>query len=134
MKPIKLDRIARNMTLLVLLLVTAPISAGQNPIKLLGLYREQGASQPDTKNGKTLWYSSVNNRSCSNCHGANPRQSGKHVKTAKTIKPMAVSENPERYRDSKKVEKWFYRNCKWTFGRQCNTQEKADILSWLLSQ
>ncbi len=55
------------------------------------------------------------------------------IKTGKVIKPMAASKNPERFQDSKKVEKWFLRNCKWTFGRQCTVQEKIDTLSWLNS-
>ena len=43
---------------------------------------------------------------------------------------MAPSVNPKRFTDLKKVEKWFRRNCKWTWGRECNAQEKADILQW----
>jgi hypothetical protein len=49
------------------------------------------------------------------------------------IKPMAPSVNPGRYQDGKKIEKWFLRNCKWTFGRECTVQEKTDTLSWLNS-
>jgi len=47
---------------------------------------------------------------------------------------MAVSVNPERYRNEKKIRKWLLRNCKWTFARECSAQEKSDILTWLIQQ
>ncbi|MEA3244387.1 MAG: DUF1924 domain-containing protein, partial [Pseudomonadota bacterium] len=33
--------------------------------------------------------------------------------------------------DGKKIEKWFKRNCKWTLGRECTAQEKADFLAYI---
>jgi len=100
----------------------------------LQTYQQQGAFQTDTARGKQLWYARNNERSCSSCHGTKPGEMGKHVRTRKPIDPMALSVNPGRYQDSKKTEKWFLRNCKWTFGRTCTAQEKADILTWLVSQ
>jgi len=47
---------------------------------------------------------------------------------------MALSVSPGRYQDGNKIEKWLLRNCKWTLGRQCSLQEKADLLTWLSSQ
>ncbi|MCP3687248.1 MAG: DUF1924 domain-containing protein [Gammaproteobacteria bacterium] len=91
-------------------------------------------SLADQAEGQRLWNTVTNERSCTTCHGDHPAQTGKHVKTGKVIKPMAASVSSDRYQDSKKVEKWFLRNCKWTFGRQCSDQEKADILSWLSAQ
>jgi len=73
-------------------------------------------------------------RGCVSCHGENPTASGTHVKTGKSIEPMAPSVNPARFRSAKKIDKWFLRNCKWTYGRECSTQEKADILTWLAGQ
>ncbi|MFK5970948.1 MAG: DUF1924 domain-containing protein [Candidatus Marithrix sp.] len=29
------------------------------------------------------------------------------------------------------IRKWFKRNCKWTLGRECNAQEKGDILKFI---
>lgn len=111
-----------------------PASAAQNPLKKIEAYQQQGISQMDANKGKQLWYLDAEGRSCTNCHGNKPANSGKHVKTRKLIKPMALSINPERYQNDKKIEKWFLRNCKWTFGRECSLQEKADILTWLSSQ
>lgn len=97
-------------------------------------YRQQGASTPDTQRGKQLWYAEQAGRSCTRCHGEAPEMTGRHARTGKSIDPMALSVNPRRFGDIKKVEKWFFRNCKWTFGRQCSVQDKADILAWLSAQ
>lgn len=109
--------------LAVLFVVMTNIATAAEPVE-----------QADTAKGKALWNTVVNNRSCTSCHGDHPVNPGRHQKTGKPIKPMALSVNPDRYRDPEKVEKWFLRNCKWTFGRQCSLQEKADILTWLSSQ
>ncbi len=87
--------------------------------------------------GQTLWNQrftdskSGQQRRCTSCHGDNPASSGKHIKTEKIIKPMASSVNPQRFTQRKKVNKWFKRNCKWTLGRECTTQEKANLLAFL---
>ncbi|MCK5359328.1 MAG: DUF1924 domain-containing protein [Gammaproteobacteria bacterium] len=89
------------------------------------------------KSGEKLWNQtqtiSGQVRSCASCHTSDPRQAGKHIRTGKPIKPMAPSANAERFVDPKKVSKWFKRNCKWTLGRECSEQEKADITSYLKS-
>jgi hypothetical protein len=120
--------------LLITVMLSATVRAGQDPLQHLQTYRQQGIDQFDEHKGQQLWNLNVNERSCTSCHGDNPAIAGKHVKTGKIIQPMALSVNAERYQDAKKIEKWFLRNCKWTFDRQCSTQEKADILSWLSSQ
>jgi hypothetical protein len=116
-------------------LVTA-VGAIADPasIEQLDSYRQQGVGQVDPERGMQLWYASNGERSCTSCHGERPADAGRHVKTGKAIEPMAPSVNSARYRSAKKIEKWFLRNCKWTFGRECSTQEKADILTWLASQ
>jgi hypothetical protein len=76
----------------------------------------------------------VEGRSCTSCHAADPRLAGKHQRTGKVIEPMAPSVNAERLSEVKKIRKWFYRNCKWTLGRECTAQEKADFLVWLRDQ
>jgi len=47
---------------------------------------------------------------------------------------MSARVNAERYTDEKKIEKWFKRNCKDTWGRECTAQEKGDFLTFLLAQ
>jgi hypothetical protein len=115
-------------------IATGMATAAQPSIEQPGVYREQGIEPADSARGRQLWYTPVNERSCSDCHGDSPADIGKHAKTGKQIAAMALSVNPERYQSAKKIEKWFLRNCKWTFGRECDLQEKADILTWLASQ
>ena len=90
--------------------------------------------------GKQLWQQKFTGkkpyteRSCTSCHGDNVALMGKHIKTNKQIKPMALSSNPKRFTKKTKVDKWFLRNCKWTMGRECTQQEKNDISTYLKSQ
>ena len=120
--------------LLPVLIVTSHALAAADKVEHLDTYQQQGVDPTDPERGRQLWYATDGERSCTSCHGEMPAVSGKHVKTGKPIEPMAPSVNPKRYQTAKKIEKWFLRNCKWTFGRECSTQEKADILTWLASQ
>jgi len=79
----------------------------------------------NTKHGKE-W-------SCASCHENPPNHDTKHIVTGKVIKPLAPSANPARFTDEVKAEKWFKRNCNDVLGRDCTTQEKADVLSWLMT-
>ena len=72
-------------------------------------------------------------RSCVTCHGEDPRRPGRHATTGKAIAPLAPSAQPDRFSDPDKVEKWFKRNCTWTWGRECTPQEKTDFLTYLRS-
>lgn len=119
---------------IMMLIAAGHAPAGPGPSEHLDGYRQQGIEQADADMGRQLWYASVDERSCTSCHGDTPANLGRHVKTGKPIKPMAPSANPARYQNAKKIEKWFLRNCKWTFGRECSLQERADILTWLVSQ
>ena len=100
-------------------------------------YRTQGASEFTASNGQALWNMTFvdaktsEQRNCSSCHGADLSRSGKHNTTGKVIDPMAPSVNPKRLTKTRKIEKWFLRNCKWTLGRECSAQEKGDVLAFL---
>lgn len=109
-------------------------SAASIQVEHLETYRQQGVEQADAARGRQLWYASDGERGCTSCHGETPAAAGKHARTGKAIEPMAPSINPRRYRDGRKIEKWFLRNCNWTYGRECSAQEKADILTWLAGQ
>jgi hypothetical protein len=105
---------------------------------LLEKYKSDGASNFDIERGNKDWHKEVKGtdgemQSCSTCHGSDLSKAGKHHKTQKVIEPMAASANPARFTDEKKVEKWFKRNCKDTWARECTAQEKGDILKYLLS-
>jgi hypothetical protein len=79
----------------------------------------------NTKHGKE-W-------SCASCHENPPNHDTKHIITGKVIRPLAPSANPSRFIDDTKVEKWYKRNCNDVLGRECTAQEKADLLSWLIT-
>lgn len=70
--------------------------------------------------------------SCTACHTADPRQTGK-TRANKTIDPLAPAANPQRLTDSAKAEKWFRRNCGDVLGRECTAVEKGDFITWLLT-
>ncbi len=124
--------------LMTILLVNVPLSFSQaeniTVNNLLQDYVKQGANTADAEQGKQLWQKTFNSngeRSCASCHTKDLTQNGKHIKTNKDIKPMSPSVNPERLTDSKKVNKWFKRNCKWTLGRECTAQEKTNFLVYI---
>ncbi|MEO8598779.1 MAG: DUF1924 domain-containing protein [bacterium] len=71
--------------------------------------------------------------SCASCHSAVPNKTTQHIVTGKSILPLAPAANEERFTDSAKSEKWFKRNCKDVLARECTSQEKVDIIAWLLS-
>jgi hypothetical protein len=118
----------------LLLVASSPLWAASAANDRLREYYANGASTADANRGAQLWQRKQGDRACTSCHGDSPQQAGQHVKTGKLIDAMAPSINAERFRDSSKTEKWFLRNCKWTFGRECSVQEKADILAWLGQQ
>jgi hypothetical protein len=107
---------------------------------LLADYRNAGAGPFSQSSGSSAWIQEHPSpdgggvRSCASCHGADLTQSGKHVTTGKSIKPMALSINSTRLSDPQKVEKWFRRNCRWTLGRECTPQEKGDFIQFMSSR
>ena len=99
-------------------------------------FSPQGQAAFNAEHGKALWTKKNTGedgkeRSCATCHGGDLLKPGKHIETGKVIEAMAPSVNKERYTDIAKIEKWFKRNCKWTYGRECTSQEKGDILKYL---
>jgi mono/diheme cytochrome c family protein len=71
--------------------------------------------------------------SCVSCHTPDAKARGQHVKTHKTIEPLAPVANRERFTDPAKVEKWFKRNCKEVLNRVCTPQEKADFAACVIA-
>jgi hypothetical protein len=99
-------------------------------------FKKDGATKFSAEQGKQNWTKEVTSkegdkRSCTSCHDADLTKPGKHNKTKKVIDAMAPSVTPDRFTDQKKIEKWFKRNCEWTWGRECTAQEKGDFLKFL---
>ncbi|MDQ7001545.1 MAG: DUF1924 domain-containing protein [Ghiorsea sp.] len=114
-------------------------------------YEAAGASNFSAEAGKKMWTKvmpfehkgeMMKDRSCSLCHHAVPNTPGKHAKTGKVIAPMTLAafdinkrtgEKEPRFSSAKKIRKWFKRNCKWTYGRECTAQEKGNFLAYFKS-
>ena len=110
--------------------------AGNDIDNLVTMYTTKDTVTGSVEQGQLLWQKKFKGkgnaeRSCVSCHTDNLTTQGKHIKTNKAIKPMAPSVNADRLTDARKVEKWFKRNCKWTIGRECTTQEKIDLLVYI---
>ena len=124
----------------LLLINLTPAFATEQLESTIQHYQQQGDLSFSVEAGKVLWEQEISHkksptsRRCASCHGSDLTLSGKHIKTSKVIKPMAPSANPDRFKKQKKIEKWFYRNCKWTWGRECSAQEKGDMLRYLSQQ
>ena len=113
-----------------------PAAARQAILKQLQV--QNGGKPFSAERGKAFFLAKhtggkPNINSCTVCHTNNPRAPG-HTRTGKVIKPMAVSVNPERFTDPRKVAKWFRRNCRTVLGRECTAQEKGDFITFMMSQ
>ena len=112
----------------------AAIGAVTNPSELQVQYEKQAGRTADAKRGEKLFNLQQSNElSCASCHGNPPTQASKHASTGKSIAALAPKANPDRFTDSIKVEKWFRRNCKDVFNRECTALEKADVLAYVRS-
>jgi hypothetical protein len=139
----------KNILILTVVLCFTPMLVQANAIQeRLDSYQAEGAGNFSAEAGKKMWThvapfekkgELMKDRSCATCHNANPITPGKHAKTGKEIAPMTLSsygvnrktgEKEMRFASAKKIEKWFRRNCKWTYGRECTVQEKGDFLMY----
>jgi hypothetical protein len=125
-----------NQWLIYALLLCLPALSQAGIDQTIAHYNPQHTLNFSAERGDTLWHSKHTaadgkERDCTLCHGTDLKNPGKHIKTGKVIDPMAPSVNHKRFTDIDKVEKWFLRNCKWTFGRECTAQEKGDLLKYL---
>lgn len=126
-----------SLTPVLIVLMYAGVAGADVVDERLAAYKAQGAGNFSVAAGQTLWSKSVKDartgesRNCATCHTANLRDGGKHAETGKLIEPMSPSVNPKRLADAKQIEKWFLRNCKWTYGRECTPQEKGDFLLFI---
>lgn len=125
-----------------ILLIHASFAMAENPAitTLMSSYQSQGAKTGNAQNGEKLWNkvftgkAPFTERSCKSCHSTNLKNTGEHVRTGKSLKPLASSVNSSSLVKVKKIKKWFKRNCKWTVGRECSAQEKSDILVFIKQQ
>jgi hypothetical protein len=129
----------RILPLLGLLLISLA-SHAETPQQIRQAYAaEASAAQPTfapaARRGETFFQQRFANNdkmpACASCHTDSPLKAGEHAVTGKTIRPLAVAANGERFSDPAKVEKWFGRNCKEVVGRACTPAEKADFVAYM---
>lgn len=124
-------------SLFIVLLVTTSAAMADAVDDRLAAYKSEGASGFSAAAGEAMWSKSFKDartgesRSCATCHTGNLRDPGKHSETGKPIEPMKPAVNPKRLTEARQIEKWFLRNCKWTYGRECTPKEKGDFLLFM---
>ena len=115
-------------------LLTLGHAGDTTPQAQLERWQTQSPLPADAKRGHALFFApGRNNWACTTCHNAPPRLPGEHVTTKKHIAPLAPAHNAAAFTRTRKVDKWFRRNCNDVKGRECSAQEKADVLAYLLS-
>mgnify|MGYP006274872519 CR=1 FL=1 len=113
---------------------TVAIASSSTPTQQLSYWTTQAGINPQIKNGEAFFTNKHGKEwSCSSCHGNPPVSAGKHASTNKTIPPLAPISNPDALTDSAKTDKWFKRNCNDVLGRECTSQEKAEVLAYLIN-
>ncbi len=123
----------KKIVLVLALLSLIGVSVAASPQDLLKGYESQSGKASQAR-GEQLFNSKHGKEwSCASCHETPPNHDTKHIVTGKLIKSLSPNSNPDRFTDQAKVEKWFKRNCNDVLGRECVAQEKADVLSWLLT-
>lgn len=108
-------------------------AADTSPAQQLTHWTAQAGAPAKAERGQALFNQRQGGEwSCASCHGTPPTAQGKHASTGKTIAPLAPAFNAKAFTDTAKVDKWFKRNCKDVFSRECSAQEKADVLAYLI--
>ena len=123
----------KKILLVLVAMCSANMTLAATPQELLNGYEAKSAKSVPARGEKFFNAKHGKEWSCASCHESPPNHDTKHIVTGKVIKPLSPNSNPARFSDSAKAEKWFKRNCNDVLGRECDAQEKADVLSWLMT-
>lgn len=130
-----MKRLVPMLVMLVSMTTTIPVFAETSQQILDGLVAQAGPAS--AARGEQLFRAKSAGgkaaESCTSCHTDNPKAPGQHMKTHKTIDPIAPVAQKDRFTDPAKVEKWFKRNCQEVLTRACTSQEKADFIAYMIS-
>jgi hypothetical protein len=119
--------------LLLVAMSSSQISFAASPQELLTSYEAKSAKAVPARGQQFFNAKHGKEWSCASCHDSLPNHETKHIVTGKVIQALSPVRNSARFSDLAKVEKWFKRNCNDVLGRECDAQEKADVLSWLMT-
>lgn len=123
------------LTLLATLTPAAHAAGDTSPAAEQARFEAVAGRAGDAARGRSWFATAPSGRewSCASCHNAPPTGSGRHASTGRAITPLAPAFNPVRFTDRAKVDKWFGRNCRDVFQRECSPAEKADAMAYLNS-
>ncbi len=132
------------LALLSLSAISAQASIA-NAKKLVLIYHTQAIGEnkdfagPSAEEGKAFYNNKVKGANgketaCASCHTANPADNGKHIVTGKTIKPLSPVVNEKRFADFDKVEAKFTQHCVDILGADCTAAQKANYISYVLTE
>ena len=119
--------------LLLVAMSSSQISFAASPQELLTSYEAKSAKALPARGQQFFNAKHGKEWSCASCHDSLPDHETKHIVTGKVIQALSPVRNSARFSDLAKVEKWFKRNCNDVLGRECDAQDKADVLSWLMT-
>ncbi len=111
-------------------------AAASTPAAIMSAYAAKAGSPPSADRGEKLFTGKNKGgafESCTDCHTANPTRTGRDQVAEKSMPALAPAANAKRLTDAARVETAFRLNCKDVLNRECTAQEKADVLSWLIS-
>jgi mono/diheme cytochrome c family protein len=96
------------------------------------------AEEFSAENGRQIYLKSRNwegeeQAACATCHTDDPKNTGKHAISKKSIYPLAPVANIHRFTSVDKVETNFSLHCHELYNRDCTAAEKGHILTYLLS-
>lgn len=72
--------------------------------------------------------------SCVSCHGNDLSKPSKNFFTAKEIEPLSPKANPKRFSEVKTIEKWLRRNFNDVYNREGTTEEKGDVVTYIINK
>ena len=72
--------------------------------------------------------------SCISCHTNDFTKNGENIFTGKVIEPLSPKVNPKRFSDVKNIEKWLKRNFNDVYNRIGTTQEKGDVVFYIINK
>ena len=128
--------LSRTLAATLLAATALPLGAfaqATTPAAQLQRWQASAGAPGDAARGQKLFgLKAGNDLSCASCHGQPPTAAARHASTGKPIDALAPAANAERFTDQAKVDKWFRRNCKDVFSRECSAVEKADLMAYLV--
>lgn len=133
------------MKLIITLFLLFTISSASVINEYLSALAKQAKAQNpkftefDAKRGEAIFTSKHIGKkgkevSCVSCHGNDLSKASKNFFTAKEIEPLSPKANPKRFSEVKTIEKWLRRNFNDVYNREGTTEEKGDVVTYIINK